>query len=328
MRVRIGAALAAVVAAVVGLVAAPSPSAAATGPTLTVAPTALAASLACHGTLSAGPTPVLLVPGTTLTAAVNFDWNYERAFTAAGRPWCAVTVPDHGMGDVQVAAQYLVSAIRTMRAEAGRKISVIGYSQGGMSPRWALKYWPDTRAMVDDLVAIDPSNHGTLDAIGLCALPGGCAPSIWQQRTGSALLSALNAGGETFAGISYTQVWSDFDEVVVPNLGPRASSALTTGSGARANIAAQAICPLHPAEHLSMGTTDPVAYAVALDALTHTGPASAARIGRSVCLRALMPGVDPSRLAANLARLGTTVATQVALYPHVRAEPALAAYAR
>lgn len=328
MRVRIGAALAAVVVVLAGLVVGAAPAPAATGPALTVPASALAASLTCRGTLSSGPTPVLLVPGTTLTAAVNYDWNYERALSAAGRSWCAVTVPNHGMSDVQVAAQYIVSAIRTMRAKAGRKISVIGYSQGGMSPRWALKYWPDTRAMVDDLVAIDPSNHGTLDAIGLCALPGGCAPSFWQQRTGSALLRALNAGAETYAGISYTQVWSDFDEVVVPNLGPRASSALTTGSGARANVSVQSICPLHPAEHLSMGTTDPVAYAVAIDALTHSGPASASRISRSVCLRALMPGVDPSRLAANLTRLGTTVAAQVALYPHVNAEPPLAAYAR
>ena len=35
-----------------------------------------------------------------------------------------------------------------------------------MVPRWALKYWPDTRSLVDAYMAIDPSNHGTADAYG------------------------------------------------------------------------------------------------------------------------------------------------------------------
>ena len=84
--------------------------------------------------------------------------------------------------------------------------------------------------MVDDMIGIDPSNHGTLDAQAVCSLP--CAPAFWQQRTGSQFLTALNRGGETFAGISYTQVYTATDEVVVPNLGPAASSSLHTGAAA------------------------------------------------------------------------------------------------
>jgi triacylglycerol esterase/lipase EstA (alpha/beta hydrolase family) len=213
-----------------------------------------------------------------------------------------------------------------MYAAAHRRVSVVGFSQGGMVPRWALKWWPDTRAMVDDLVGIDPSNHGTLDAEGVCLLP--CAPSFWQQRTGSQFLRALNAGGETFAGISYTQVYSIEDEVVVPNLGPAASSALHTGAGAIANIAAQSICPLHVAEHLTMGTLDPVAYAVVLDALTHPGPADAARIPRRVCTQLLMPGVSPAAALRGELRVSLQVDEQLAFYPRVAAEPPLASYAR
>ena len=269
---------------------------------------------------------MLLVPGTTLTPSVNFSWNYEKVFTAAGRPWCAVTLPHHAMSDIQVAGEYVVAALRRMHAAAGRRVSVVGFSQGGMVPRWALKWWPDTRAMVDDVIGIDPSNHGTLDAQAVCSLP--CAAAFWQQRTGSAFLTALNRGGETFAGISYTQVYTATDEVVVPNLGPAASSSLHTGGGRIANILVQSICPVHVSDHLSMGTFDPVGYAVVLDALAHTGPASARRISRGVCTQASMPGVSLASALAHLAVVGATAGEQVLTAPRVAAEPPLASYAR
>ena len=305
-----------------------APAGAATGPALDVPAAQLAASLTCSGAAGgSGPTPVLLVPGTTLTAEVNYSWNYEKVFSRAGRPWCAVTLPHNAMSDIQTAGEYVVSAIRTLHVRAGRRISVIGFSQGGMVPRWALKYWPDTRAMVDDLVAIDPSNHGTLDAFAVCAV-GGCAPAFWQQRAGSKLLTALNKGAETYAGISYTSMYTATDEVVVPNLGPAASSALHTGAGRISNVLVQSICPVHVADHLIMGTTDPVGYALVLDALNHGGPADPSRISRAVCGEIVMPGLDPASVTVNFARLAAVVATQVALYPHVAAEPPLAAYAR
>ncbi len=43
-----------------------------------------------------------LVPGTTQTPQVEFSWGYQKVFTAAGRAWCSVTLPDHAMGDAQV----------------------------------------------------------------------------------------------------------------------------------------------------------------------------------------------------------------------------------
>jgi triacylglycerol esterase/lipase EstA (alpha/beta hydrolase family) len=213
-----------------------------------------------------------------------------------------------------------------MHARAHRRVSVVGFSQGGMVPRWALKWWPDTRTMVDDMIGIDPSNHGTLDADALC-LPG-CAPAFFQQASRSTFLAALNKGGETFAGISYTQMYTATDEVVVPNLGPAASSALHTGAGTISNTLVQSICPVHVADHLSMGSFDPVGYALVLDALTHSGPAASSRISRSVCLQASMPGVSLATVATNFPRVVLDAGEQVALYPHVSAEPPLAAYAR
>ncbi|WP_224392687.1 triacylglycerol lipase [Pseudonocardia sp. ICBG1293] len=308
-------------------VAAASPERAADpGPALT-AP-GLDESLTCQGDPagSAGA-PVLLVPGTTLDPDVNFDWNYARAFAGEGRAYCWVQLPAHATGDIQIAAEHVVHAIRTLHDEAGGRISVVGFSQGGMVPRWALKYWPDTRAMVTDVIGIDPSNHGTLDAYPVCG--PGCVPAFWQQRTGSRFLTALNDGPETFAGIDYTVVYTVTDEVVVPNLPPAASSELRRdGAGRVANVAVQSICPVHVAEHLSMGTTDPVGYAVVADALDHDGPADTRRIDRAVCLRDVMPAVDRTQLPVNEARLLGQVATSVATEPRVAAEPPLRDYAR
>jgi hypothetical protein len=294
------------------------------GPALSVAPSALAASLSCSGDLRSGTEPVLLVPGTTQDPATNFSWNYEKGFTQQRRPWCSVALPDRGMADVQVAGEYVVHAIRTLHERSGQKVEVVGYSQGGMLPRWALRFWPDTRSLVDDVVAIDPSNHGTLDANALCTLT--CAPSIWQQQAGSHFLAALNSGQQTFAGIDYTVVYSNTDEVVVPNAGPAALSPLPPGPGRIANIAAQSICPLDVSEHLAMGTYDPVAYAVVQDALNHAGPAVAARIPRSICLSPLSPPVDPLTFPAHMAQVVALAGDELATYPHTSAEPPLAPY--
>ncbi len=297
------------------------------GPALREPGAALRDSVVCDGDLGGGASdPVLLIPGTTLDPDVNFDWNYEPALRARHQAYCAVRLPGHAMADIQTAAEYVVNALRVMQRRAQRPVRIVGFSQGGMIGRWALKYWPDTRSIVGELIGIDPSNHGTLDAVPLCALA--CAPAFWQQRTGSAFLTALNDGPETYPGISYTQIYSYTDEVVVPNLPPAASSSLHTGEGDIANIAVQQICPGHLADHLSMGSIDPVGYALVIDALTHDGPARAARIDRSVCTRALMPGVDPAALPANEARYSGQVGTVAATYPPVFAEPALRPYAR
>ena len=63
------------------------------------------------------------------------------------------------------------------------------------------------------------------------------------------------------------------------------------------NVLVQDICPLHVADHLTMGTFDAVGYALVMDALTHPGPAVPSRIARTVCLRAVMPGVSPVSVA-------------------------------
>jgi hypothetical protein len=242
-------------------------------------------------------------------------------------PWCTVELPGNSMGDIQVAGEYVVHAIRKMHAEAGRKIAIIGHSQGGMLPRWALRFWPDTRAMVDDQIGFAGSNHGTIAAIPIC-LPG-CSPAFQQQRSDSEFTKALNSGQETFTGISYTEVYTHTDWVVVPNFDSSGSSSLHGGGGEISNVAVQDMCPLDVNEHLLLGTIDPVAYALAVDALDHPGPAVPSRVAADPhfsCLALLMPGINPLTFATDLADAAAVLGTTIATYPHVSSEPPLACY--
>ena len=296
-----------------------------TGPALSVPVSRLAAALHCsRGVRRASRTPVLMVPGTTLDPGVNFGWNYERAFTRQHRPWCSIALPQHATGDIQVAGEYVVYAIRAMRARARRRIDILGYSQGGMVPRWALRFWPDTRRDVDDLVGLDPSNHGTLDADATCQ--GSCDAANWQQASRAKFVAALNSRAETFRGIDYTVVFSRTDEVVVPNLDTSGSSSLHTGQGRIANIAVQDICPTDVSEHLAMGSYDAVGYALAVDAFDHPGPARADRIPTGVCAQPFQPGVDSASFAADYARYLQAIGENSANARQLPAEPRLRAY--
>jgi triacylglycerol esterase/lipase EstA (alpha/beta hydrolase family) len=285
----------------------------------------LHAAFACAAPLKgAAHTPVLLVPGTGEDPDF-FNWNYEPALTKLGIPYCTITLPDHGTSDIQVAAEYVVSAIRRMHARTGGRIDIIGHSQGGMVPRWALRFWPDTRAMVDDLVGLAASNHGTTSARAVCNT--GCSAATWQQRDDSQFIAALNASLETWRGISYTSVFTHFDEIVTPNQDAQTgSTALRTGAGQRANIAVQDICPNDTADHLQLGSSDAVGYALAIDALTHPGPADAKRIPPTTCLQPAQPGVNPATGVADATASYTKVGQQFNSGKILSAEPPLACY--
>jgi pimeloyl-ACP methyl ester carboxylesterase len=277
------------------------------GPALSPSLAQLRASLSCEpGVANAKVEPVLLNPGTSTTPAENFGWNWEPALDMRGIPWCAYTAPHQALGPIDLSGEYLVYAIRTMYHLAGRKIAIIGHSQGGMSMRWALRFWPDTRRMVADVVGLEPSNHGVTVLTTSNCVALGCTPADWQQISTAHFIAALNSRAETFAGISYTNTYSTHDELATPDTDPsHCTSCLSTGAGQIANIELQSICPNDLSEHVLAGTTDPVAYAIGIDAITHPGPASQARIPNSVCSQTLMPGVtSAASLAGGLAALG------------------------
>jgi pimeloyl-ACP methyl ester carboxylesterase len=293
------------------------------GPALTPKSEDLAKALVCSGSLQgATRDPVLLLAGTTVTSEQNFSWNYEPALAAEHTPFCALDQPaplDQNMGDIQLRGEYVVHAVREMARRSGRRVAVFGHSQGGMVTRWALRFWPDTRALVSDLVGAAPSNHGTVVAVGDCLQA--CPPSNWQQRSDARFIEALNSGQETFPGIDYTAIRTNFDEVVVPTTG----TALA-GPARVTNVAVQDICPADSSDHLNVGTADAVTWALFKDAIDHDGPADPARIDGSVCTHPFMPGVNPATYLTDAGLAYTALAVQLATYPTVEAEPPLACY--
>jgi hypothetical protein len=297
------------------------------GPPLSVPADLLQQSVHCTANATdASREVVLFVPGTTVTPQENYGWSWFPALDKLGWPYCSVTEPNNAMGDAQVSAEYVVYAIRYVHEISGRKVQILGHSQGGTEPRFALRFWPDLRPMVDDYITFAATNHGSIAVNGLCLPVLGCAAALWEQTDHSPYTQAMNSYQETFPGISYTNIYTRADEFVQPNLSSDGTTSLHGGGGDITNIAVQDICPIDVSEHIAVGTYDPVAYALAMDALTRGGPADPARVSRTVCSQAFMPGVDPVTFATNYASSMATIARQLALAPHLSSPPPLKPY--
>src|SRR4029078_2339595 len=127
------------------------------------------------------------------------------------------------------AGQLALFVDAVLGATGARKVSLVGHSQGGMMPRWYLKFLGGA-AKVDDLVGLAPSNHGTTNPGAFVA--GATVCQAWdQQRAGSEFLQNLNAGDETPGRVSYTVVETRYDEVVTPF-----TSAFLAGGDNTANV--------------------------------------------------------------------------------------------
>ncbi|GIF14852.1 esterase/lipase family protein [Actinoplanes teichomyceticus] len=265
----------------------------------------------------AGRTPVLLIHGTTSNARANFSWNWVRAFDREGRAHCEVDLPDSGNGDIQIAGRRVGHAIRHLYRATGARIDLLGHSQGGMIGRWVLKYRPETRRMVDDYVSLAASNHGTQEFVVQCAVTRVCSAAYWQQRAGSAFLTDLNRGPQTWPGIDYTQLYTRYDEIILPYR----SSALPAARNV-SNIAVQQLCPLEAVEHFGMAY-DNAAWLLGMDAIRHPGPARLSRVSRATCGWPLMPAVDLFRFPANAAAALAQSARSMLTTPQLTAEPPL-----
>jgi triacylglycerol lipase len=297
---------------------------AAADPPLTVPKAKLDAALHCHGKLrGAKRQPVMLVTGTGATGDEAYAIG-KGAFDAYRHPVCTVNFPAFTTADIQVSVQYLVNGIRSMTRRAGGPIAIIGISQGGLLPRFALTYWPSLRAGVTDVLAAAGTQHGTtlFDPAGCAA--NGCAPAVWQQAAGSKLLAALNAQpDETPGPTAWTTVRSTTDEVVQPQTGAHPTSALRGAT----NIVIQSVCPGRQVSHI--GTVlDSVTFAAFTDALAHRGAARIARLPKGVCAHPFATGLDEAGTSAILGASGNLITPRlVNQVPRVTAEPPVRAYA-
>lgn len=281
-------------------------------------------NLRCHDSPNpvAGRQPVLLLHGTSQDGASAWDWNYVPELNRQGIHACTVDLADRSLTDIQISAEYVVYAVRAMVARYASKIDIVGFSQGPLAARWAIKYWPDVRESVDDMVALAGPHHGSQFSNTMCLVP--CIPAMQQMRVGSNFLAALNAGDETPGDISYTSIYSVTDDFVFPQL-PQSVSEQYDGA---TNIKIQQLCPARVVDHLQM-TWDAVAFALVLDAFTQPGPASISRFNPWTCLSVTMPGVTLAQAAAQEVLIyGTGGPMQIGpFYPKVSTEPPLREYA-
>lgn len=251
---------------------------------------------------------MLLVHGTAVTRAQNWRWSYWPALDAAGFEVCWVALPSAGLDDIQIAAEYVARAAEVMAARSGEAVDVIGHSQGGVVARWVVKFFA-ARDVVDDLVGFAAPNHGTL-AAGQAVAADKCFAACWQLRPDAKFLAALNRSDETPGDVSYTNIFTVNDEFVSPVESPALAGA--------SNVLIQDLCPGRPVEHLLLAG-DAVTWELALDALTHAGPANPTRISALTCLKLALPGatLDWPRRGADTSE-GSFLDSEPVLRPYAR----------
>ena len=119
--------------------------------------------------------------------------------------------------------------------------------------------------MIDDIVGLAPSSHGTTNPLAPGA--GLICPACAEQAAGSAFMQKLNAPPEAPPPPSYTVVSTRYDEVVTPYR----SQALAGAT----NVVLQDRCPEDITDHVGI-VYDPIALQWTMNALERPGPADPA----------------------------------------------------
>jgi pimeloyl-ACP methyl ester carboxylesterase len=228
---------------------------------------------------SAHPRPVVLVHGTF--ADMSDSWQALSPLLK-NNGWCVFalnygsyagsgSIGIYGTGEIRNSAKELSAFVdKVLTATGTSKVDLVGHSQGGMMPRYYLKFLGGA-SKVNTLVGLSPSNHGTtLDGLAILAafFPGATGllcPACEEQIVGSSFLTELNSGGDTVPGVEYTVIQTRYDQVVTPY-----TSAFLSGSNVK-NVLLQNQCILDLGDHLSM-PYDHIADADVLTALDPLHP--------------------------------------------------------
>ncbi|SFP65761.1 Triacylglycerol esterase/lipase EstA, alpha/beta hydrolase fold [Amycolatopsis arida] len=233
---------------------------------------------------AAHPNPVVLVHGT--------GDNQDRTWRVLGprlvrEGYCAFAltygvVPDAPVvGEVVGGLMPLDYSARELKAFIGRvlaatgtsKVDIVGYSQGTIVPTYYAKLLGG-RGTIDRYVSLAPGWNGTnvygladlYALLGLLGL-GPVAAELFSEcracpelLTGSATLRKLHEGGIFLPEITYTNIITRYDEIVVPY-----TSGIGHGPNVT-NIVLQDTCPEDRVNHVGI-VVDPNAIAHVLRAL-------------------------------------------------------------
>ena len=126
-------------------------------------------------------------------------------------------------------------------------------------------------------------------------------------------------------------VYSATDEFVQPQIDPFASAILSDARGVGvSNTEVQEACPAQIAggiyTHEGM-LSNPISYALAIDALTHPGPGDFSRVDKALCADLAAPGLSSADVLAT-EEVIDIVLLNIIIYPlKVTAEPAVTSYA-
>jgi triacylglycerol lipase len=216
---------------------------------------------------AAHPYPVVLVHGTLFDKTLT--WNLMApVLEHAGYCVFALDYGNRGTQEIAQSAVELKAFIqRVLQATGSARVDLVGHSQGGMMPRYYIKFLGGA-AHVHDLIGLAPSNHGTTNPLAAPLGQYADCVACTEQVAGSPFLAKLNAGDQTPPPVNYTVIETSHDEIVTPYQ----SAFLPPEGGRVTNVLLQDDCPLDLSEHVAI-TDDPVAIQWVLNALSSNGPA-------------------------------------------------------
>ncbi len=205
---------------------------------------------------AAKPRPVILMHG----AAANRVASHSGLGPRLANEGFCVFAPNlglynglYGVDRIEKIAEQFGAYVDTVLAKypGVSKVDVVGYSLGGMMPRYYLKNLGGT-AKVNRLIGIAPSNNGTTlsglanlaKALQITGVVSAVGPAFAQQIAGSSFITALNAGDPTPGNVKYDVIVTNGDQVVTPY-----RSAFIAGASA---WTAQSGCVLELSEHLQV----------------------------------------------------------------------------
>ncbi len=246
------------------------------------------------------PRPVVLVHGLTGNKATNWQTfspllanNGYCVFALTYGQLTQVPTPGNqvfgGLTAMENSAAQLGTFIDRVRAATGSAtVDILGHSEGTVVPNYYAKFL-DGAKYIHSYVSIAPIWHGTnpaaLDTLVTLGTPFGASPAVIalldpyfasgpQLLTSSEFMAKMRSGGgPAVPGITYTNIVTRYDELVVPY-----TSGIEPGM---TNLVVQDYCALDLSEHFQI-VADPVAAALVLNALDPAHP-------RSVPCRLVLP---------------------------------------
>lgn len=200
----------------------------------------------------------------------------------------------------QSAPQLEAFVDEVLAATGANKVDLVGHSEGTVMPRYYMEFLGGA-AKVDKFVMLTPIWHGTnvlalstVESLGdelnptvtasVNSLIGSACGSCTEFLTGSPFLQNLDAHGMALPGVTYTDIVTEYDELVVPYTSGLLNAPNVT------NFTLQDQCPTDFSEHFTV-PDDPIA---AQDVLNALDPAHAKPVPCTLVLPGVGAPVPPS----------------------------------